>query len=554
MSAPELLAVSLAHEPVVGSNRRGAMAGAGWLYALPRLDHARIVCVGAPSVGTLAGMARAGSVHIVEPRDSRRRALARRIGGLGLPGVTIAAEVGDDPIDLLVLLGRDAIARADRLGLSSRLGTAGVRYAEPAGTGEGLRVQLTPFRGEPRSIVPSDDPGMRSAVRRMGLEGSVLGRARWTGLERRVLALPWLRSWTRREGLVGGPGLPSEGGVPVYLRDIAAADGCDLGGWHWAVAARGDYDSQKVLVLLAPAGAPSPTGLAKVTRSATHTARLRNEAAALEALGPLAVADGRVPKRWFWGSHAGRGILGASIVEGPAFAARASFTPDDPWLRDALGWLTELASATVRPVPASEVAAALRVLLARYVEIYAPGAEEAGQLAARIGALDAIEGPIPSVLQHGDPGIWNLVAQADGRTAFLDWEAAETAGLPLFDVLYLFRSYAIATSRRAGVRDRLDAAARHLLDGSPLGDRLIETVDEYRRRIDLPAAAIEPLIFGCWIHRSLKEATRLAPERLDQGQFVRLIRRMLARPEAPVLARLSDLDRGAAAGSGVGPR
>lgn len=558
MSGPGLLAVSLSGDPVVGSNRKGALAGGGWLYALPTLDHPRIVCVGAPSMGTLAGLVRAGTVRVVEPNDRRRRALADRVAAAGWPHVTVAADVDEGAIDLLLLLGGDAIAFADRLDLTARLSTTGVRYAEPAipaaiGSGraghaaEGVRLRLTPLRGEPRSVVPAEDGGMVAAIRRMGLEGSVLPR-RWSGLERRALQSLGARSCLRREALVSGPGIPPAGGVPRYIQEVAAADGHDLAAWRWAIAARGDYDSQKVLVLLAPPDGAAPSGLAKVTRSGAHTARLGNEAAALAALDALPVAEGRVPRRWFWGAHAGRGVLGASIVEGPPFGARAAFDPDDPWLHDATGWLTDLAAATVRPVPAEEVATALRVLLTRYVRIYGATDEEADQLETRIRTLHRIERPIPSVLQHGDPGIWNLVAQPDGRTGFLDWEATELAGLPLFDLLYFFRSYAIASSRRAGTRDRLEAASRHLLDGSPLGDRLVATIDDYRRRIDLPVAAIEPLVYGCWIHRSLKEATRLAPERLHGGQFVRLIRRMLERPEAPVLTRLRDL------GSAVAPR
>lgn len=554
MSGPGLLAVSLAGESIVGSNRKGAMSGGGWLYALPTLDHPRIVCVGAPSMGTLAGLVRAGTVRVVEPNERRRRALGDRVVAAGWPHVVVAADVDEGAIDLLLLLGDDAIAFAERLDLGARLSVSGVCYAEPAkpaGTtgsqpghpGDGVRLRLTPMRGEPRSVVPAEDAGMAAAIRRMGLEGSILPR-RWSGLERRALRSPGVRSFARREALLSGPGIPSDGGVPRYIRDVAAADGHDLTAWRWAIAARGDYDSQKVLVLLAPPDSEAPTGLAKVTRSATHTARLANEATALAALGDLPIAEGRVPRRWFWGEHAGRGVLGASIVEGPGFAARATFAPDDPWLRDATGWLTDLAVATVRPVPAEEVATALRVLLARYVRIYGASDDEADQLEAKIRSLHRIDRSIPSVLQHGDPGIWNLVARPDGRTGFLDWEAAELAGLPLLDLLYFFRSYAIATSRRAGSRDRLEAASRHLLDGSPLADRLVETVDDYRRRIDLPGATIEPLLYGCWIHRSLKEATRLAPEGLQGGQFVRLIRRMLERPDAPVLARLRELGIG----------
>ena len=109
----------------------------------------------------------------------------------------------------------------------------------------------------------------------------------------------------------------------------------------------------------------------------------------------------------------------------------------------------------------------------------------------------------------------------------------------MWDLLYFLRSYAVATSRRSGVRDRLEAASRHLLDGSPLGDRIVELVAAYRDRIGLPSDATEALIYGCWVHRSIKEASRMAPERLAEGQFVRLIRRMLAQPDAPILARLT---------------
>jgi hypothetical protein len=142
------------------------------------------------------------------------------------------------------------------------------------------------------------------------------------------------------------------------------------------------------------------------------------------------------------------------------------------------------------------------------------------------------------VNQHGDPGTWNLLVDPAGQTMFLDWEAAETDGMPLWDLLYLFRSYAVTVSRRAGVRDRLDGAARHMLDGSPLADRLVRAVGAYRVAVGLPVEAIEPLLYGCWVHRAIKESTRLQAGRLQDGQFVRLIRLMLERPRAPTLARL----------------
>ncbi len=542
-----VLAVSLATEPVVGSNLRGGVSGGGWLYALPRLDHRRIVCVGMPPMATIAALARAGTVTVVEPSHRRRGALERSLRAAGIEGVDVAAAAGDEPIDLLVAIGRRAVSTAQSTGLLDRLAPDGLAYLERAGratppaVGTGLRLALAPGFGEARTIVPSQDVAMRRSVRRRRLEGVPHGRVRLALLRGRVAGLISLRGRPQREAYVGRPGAAVSADVPAYLSAAATEAGLDLAGWRWAVVARGDYDSQKVLVLLAPPGAEEPTGVVKVTRSPVHAARLRNEGAALAAVAALPSGAGRAPVPWFAGEQAGRPFLGASLVEGTQYTEAATYSADDPLLRDALEWLTELAAASARPVSARAIAEALMALLERYERIYRPPAAELAALRERFERVGETEAPIPVVLQHGDPGIWNLLATPEGRTVFLDWEAAERSGMPLWDVLYFFRSYAVAESRRAGVRDRLEAASRHLLGASPLADRLVETIDAYRRRIALPAAVVEPLAFGCWIHRSLKEASRLPADRLDRGQFVRLIRRMVAEPGAPTLARLAVL-------------
>jgi hypothetical protein len=135
--------------------------------------------------------------------------------------------------------------------------------------------------------------------------------------------------------------------------------------------------------------------------------------------------------------------------------------------------------------------------------------------------------PIPLVRQHGDPGIWNLLASGDGRALFLDWEASETDGLPLWDTLYLHRSYAIAASKRRGIRDATTAARGHLVGSSPLAVRLRETIDAYMDAVGVPAEAVEALTYGCWIHRALKEANRLPTGRLQQGAYAGHIRLLL---------------------------
>ena len=380
---------------------------------------------------------------------------------------------------------------------------------------------------------------MRDAIERLGLAGTIANRPRFAAIERRVrrfVRVPW--PGPARTATIVGPPVQADGGVPAYIAAAAAAAGRDLDGWGWAVAARGDYDSQKVLVLLRPGREGAPTGVVKVTRSAAHASRLENEHRALVRLESLPVAAGRVPRPWFAGRHAGRFLLGESLLDGVPFASRATWREDCPHLDDALGWLTAYGATTRHEVPAAAVAEALLTLVDRYSDIYRPSDEEIGTLRRGFERLGALGSSLPVVNQHGDPGTWNLLVDPAGRTMFLDWEAAETDGLPLWDLLYLFRSYAVAVSRRAGVRDRLDGAARHMLDGSPLADRLVQAVHEYRIAVGLPFEAIEPLLYGCWVHRAIKESTRLQAGRVQDGQFVRLIRLMLERPRAPTLARL----------------
>jgi hypothetical protein len=403
-----------------------------------------------------------------------------------------------------------------------------------------LELQRWPSRGEVRALVPAGATVDRDALRRLGMltvtettftRGQVARVERW--IRRR---LPRGRLWGRIVVLGADPAASTS--PPRYIRELAASAGRDLTGWGWAVANRGDYDSQKVLVLLREPGAGEPSGVVKITRSSVHAARLRNEEATLADIGTLPIAAGRVPHTWFAGTHGGRAIVGESLLRGVPFTRRATYEADDPLLADALGWLTDLAAATARPVPAADVAATLGRLLGRYERVYEPAADERAVLHAQIDRLAAVHDPIPLVRQHGDPGIWNLLADPDGRTVFLDWEASEVNGLPLWDSLHLFRTYAVAASRRRGTRDWVAAARRHLLAASPLADRLVETVDAYCERIGVPRDAIEALTYGCWIHRSLKEANRLPQERLAHGRLVRLIRAMLAEPDAPTLGRL----------------
>jgi aminoglycoside phosphotransferase (APT) family kinase protein len=556
MSTGSVLARTLAAEIQVGSNRRGEASGAAWLYALPRLAFDSIACVGRPTDATLAALVQAGSSLLIVDRSPADRQyvddVARRKEWTNIRSVDDPAGLDElPPVDLLVVTEGQAQETVTAVAgtLAARL-RPDVIAVLPAGIvdpltdadRETIDLVVAPAWGEARWVAPRTDEAMHATMRGMTLEMRPVSHRPFAGIVRgmRPLVSRIFRTtgWAERTISLTGDRASVTVEVPAYVRSLATDAGMDLSGWGWGVAARGEYDSQKVLMLLIPQGAMSPTGLVKITRSGRHAARLENEGQALGRLMALEMAEGRVPRPWFVGRHAERALLGESALVGVPFASRAGWNADCPHLADALAWLTDLGAATREPVPAGTVATSLLALLDRYVAVHRPPSTERTALHDRFAAVGGIDGPIPTVVQHGDPGIWNLLVDPAGRTVFLDWEASEPDGLPLWDLLYLFRSYAVAASRRAGTRDRLSAASRHLLDASPLGDRLVMAVEAYRERVGVPAAAVEALIYGCWVHRSLKEATRMAPERLAEGQFVRLIRRMLSEPDAPTFARL----------------
>jgi aminoglycoside phosphotransferase (APT) family kinase protein len=340
--------------------------------------------------------------------------------------------------------------------------------------------------------------------------------------------------------LLTGPFTGSEQEVPRYLRQLAIAAGVDLSGWSWGVVARGEYDSQKVLVLLTPPGQTRPTGLVKLTRSAKYVDRLDNEERALRALTELASFADRVPVPWFAGRHGGRAVLGQSALAGSPFSASTRWSADCVLLEDCLTALGDLAASTVSYAAASDVADALAALIDRYERVYAPPDGESGALREQVAVLAALPGPLPVVLQHGDPHPGNLLVSAAGRTLFLDWESADPRGVPLWDILYFFRSYAAAASKRDGLRDQVRGAARHMVHGSPLGDRLVAAIHREATATGLPREAITPLIHACWVHHALEEATRMPPTRLNHAPSIRLLRTMLAHPHTGTLAHLTE--------------
>jgi hypothetical protein len=562
--AVPVLEGTLATTFVPGTNRRGGLPEVSWTLLLDRLELGHVTCLGQPRRRMLRALQRrARAVTIVTADGPACHQARRRLerAGFGSVGVVSIARVGDLPdADLAIVLGKRWLRRAVADGgLAALLSASRAVYVEGGRPGRAelaalptsgpvVRLWLWVVDGDVQLAAGLDDDAAVAFLRRPPAAQPIArSRPRPRELVRRVRRH---RRVGERVGVLSvatrppaAPGAP----VPGYIRAIAAAAGEPLDGCRVALAAPGDYPSRKAILAVFPAHGSEPRYIVKIARDPAFNGRLKNEDHALRTLAAAGIGDAAtVPRASFFGHDGGLAVLAQTAISGVPFRQVARGTHECPSARAAIAWLMELGARTADRTIAepAQAAAALRELLNRFAGLYRPSVAEHELLAEQIDAIAASRRPFPLVFQHGDPGVWNLLITPDGRPAFLDWEAAEQHGMPLWDLFYATRSVGIGVARAMGTRSSLDAFAEHYLADGPLSRALADDVRRYCTQIDLDPALVGPLFFTCWMHRALKEAARLEPHRLANGRYARLLRLCLQRRDAPGLMRLC----GAAAG------
>lgn len=363
-------------------------------------------------------------------------------------------------------------------------------------------------------------------------------------VEQWVYQAPLLNRLIQRQGVLVGTASTLPAHPPAYIRALAQMADIDLEAYHWILSARGEYSTRKVLFFLTAPDQQTPSYIVKMTRDPAFNVRLENEYQALETLYARGVGSAEtLPKPLFCGHHADLAIVGESIIDGTPFAKKTERNADCPYLQAAIHFLSTLGRATADSTAAApyQVAEALETLFNRFQAIYQLTPPQITFLAAQIQQLRTSAAAFPLVFQHGDPGPWNMMVTPSGQVAVLDWEAAEPQGIPLWDLFYFLRSYALDIARAGGVTDGLQGYKQQFLADTPLSRLVVETVQEYCQAIGLAESLVLPLFYTCWMHRALKEATRLPVNKVDSGRFVNLLRLCIDQQNAPTLQRLRHL-------------
>ncbi|MEZ4731273.1 MAG: aminoglycoside phosphotransferase family protein [Caldilineaceae bacterium] len=396
---------------------------------------------------------------------------------------------------------------------------------------------------------PTQSPKRRSAKRRWTKE--IRGLAKRTArvsagmaeqVEGILLQNSAISAFVRRHAVFSGKNADQlDQQPPQYLWDLAAEAGLCLDRYRWALSARGLYSTRKVLFFLFAEQQTSPQYIVKMTREPTLNARLENEAQALALLHKTTIGHrSTLPQVVFAGHHAQLAIVGETVIEGAPFRQQTQQTADCPYFRDAVHFLVDLGVSTADSSAATpaQVAEALQQLFVRFNEIYQLTPEHQTFLAAQIQQIRTCTPPFPLVFQHGDPGPWNMLVTPSGQVAVLDWEAAEHQGIPLWDLFYFLRSYALDMARALDIHDGLHGFKSQFLTDTPLSRFTVDTVHTYCQAISLPTTAVLPLFYTCWMHRALKEATRLPVDKVETGRFVNLLRLCIDHQTAPTLQQL----------------
>jgi SAM-dependent methyltransferase len=551
-----------------GSNVKGTVGGANWCFLLPSLQLGRIACLGRPSIPSLVTLARLGDDVTVCAQAGGLRRIRKTIGVDALRTVSLLeverpdrVPLADASVDLVVVPRLPRLRPARRNGLQQEavrlLKPDGLLYLElktlvarpvggsdgrpGGGLEEGAFFWLAPASGEVRAAAPLHDLRAIEFLERR-LQRRLLRRRLLRRPGRLLARHPAVTRIVHRRGaLLGRPGERLRPAPPRYLRDAAAAAGFQVDESRWALAAPGEYPSQKVLIFLFGAEGDAPESVVKITRDASLNPRLENEWSALTLLSERGIGtDGTVPQPQFFGLHAGLAVLGESAIKGDRFGKRTQATADCPYARAAVEWLLDLGTSTAAEArtDARGALSKLEPIFERFSQIYRLNAEEKDFLRVRVAALADSGNGLPLVFQHGDPGPWNVLITPDGRPGFLDWEAAEPLGMPLWDLFHFLRSYGVIVSRAAGTRDPLRSFGEQLLDQSALGLLLVEATRRFCAQSGLARELVEPLFYVCWIHRALKEAATRPPHRLGQGRYINVLRMAMARCDAPGLRHL----------------
>jgi SAM-dependent methyltransferase len=534
------------------SNARGVLAAIDWRFLVGDDGRENLLLLGSPPAAALEALAATGRRIVV----ALSAPAFQRLADVALPPLPRNVQIvqlargdalpfGNGTFGLIVatMTAHDAPHRTSFLisELARVLSSRGSAYIEGSALAAGRvarswkrhaavgdlsirRFWIVRQRGELRAAIPFQDIRALGAMffRDVFYGRSSLGRllspvAGW--LARRGLLHHVLTS----RALILGRATPAAQPFQQLVQ-LAERHGLDLSGHRSALLARGSYDSNKLTVYFVDRLRRRPDVIVKITRTPVFNHRLETEYEALHRFRRLAaVPRGTYPGAFFLAAQNGLAVLAQEMIAGAPFRARTTAQPDCLVAHDAIGWITRVGRESVTSVPSTDLGARFGSLLEQVAALYALGPAERRFLETQVAAAGEFGGQVPMVFRHGDAGTWNVVVTDANKAAFLDWEVAEPAGPPLWDLFDFLRSFGVWIGRVHGQRDPSATYKTAFLGDGPLATLQAAAVRRYCVDVGLSPRLVEPLFYSCWMQRAVREAA-WTTRRLEDGTYIKLLR------------------------------
>ncbi|MDX6415207.1 MAG: hypothetical protein QOH23_2617 [Gaiellaceae bacterium] len=392
-----------------------------------------------------------------------------------------------------------AIARADAIDAAIATGADLLLVEGGTATGAlrraGFHVQRflpRPTVERPAVFIPLDQP-----------HAARYAATHWTA------STPW---WRRaRNSLAAhalGLGLaPSRGAVtlvatrrrePPAFVAAAASRGHEASSWL-LTPGRGDELSRSVFHLFGQ-GSHSPDLVLKFARVTNYRAPFDRDEAGLALVRTAgSPVEGHAPRLLDRFDVEGLEASVETAARGERLTrllARSGRAPGLELIERIAAWLISVAEATAA---GPETLEAERL---RLVQEVLPLWEGHGVDAALVNDLPALG----AVLQHNDPGPWNIVADSSAFT-LVDWESARQHGLPLWDLVY-FLTEALATLDQVADQDRDEYVGRLFRGEAKSSGVLFAWIRRAVSASAIPPVAVGPLVTLCWLHHGISHRTR----------------------------------------------
>jgi glycosyltransferase involved in cell wall biosynthesis/aminoglycoside phosphotransferase (APT) family kinase protein len=295
----------------------------------------------------------------------------------------------------------------------------------------------------------------------------------------------------------------------------------------------------RVVALPFAASAPEPAMVIKVPRSPAFGARTENEQARMRQLRgslPPDLARAIPEPLGLFGSHDSLAAAEAAAPPGRTLLASsgrwgASAKRRIADLELATEWLADFHAATAAgwhdwgPCQTEKlVNAAFASYFAAYGEL---PLEQALRDTAMTYARTIAGVSIPSICQHRDYAVWNLVrAATHGRDelSVLDWEGARM-GPPLCDMLHLVTSWDMAIRRPGDMRDEMTNFGALFLeppDGDVYRAAARRAIRRYLQRVAIDDRLVPVLLLHHTLELAIRRAEQITDRAADAGANARL--------------------------------